>query len=286
MGHIQENPHKTISWFFCRIFAGLKVVHYIFKVLREKNLHLRYSTQVIINNWRKDKELLREQNARSSSILNQPYKICWRVFCKWKSKGCNQKQISTPLEAVCLQVLPSGLCKAGSQKNGTQQSSVVDMQEFSNELPSLIHCQGSDIKPVTWRSETTSWHGKCSRTARAPVIWLAFWTTADSTASTSPATTSSRYFWSSWTPLSLSLSCPEVSSIRTSLAMYISLKLTLLMLHFPGSLSSAPRPPTSCLRSWMRTCHNQMLWWPWLWLLILRPSLRQRGVTLAPRTSC
>ena len=41
---------------------------------------------------------------------------------------------------------------------------------------------------------------------------------------------------------SLSLSCSEVSSIRTSLAMYISLKLTLLMLHFPGSLSSAPPP--------------------------------------------
>ena len=40
MGHIQENPHKTINWFFCRISAGLKVVHYIFKVLREKNLHL------------------------------------------------------------------------------------------------------------------------------------------------------------------------------------------------------------------------------------------------------
>ena len=146
-------------------------------------------------------------------------------------------------------MLPPDLCKAGGQKqNGTQQSTVVDMQEFWHELPSLIHCQGSDIKPVTWGSETTSWHGKCARSARASVIWLAFWTTAASTASASPGTTSSQYFWSSWTPLSLSLSCPEVPSIRTSLAMYISFKLTssccTSLAPYPLHTSSPATPPT------------------------------------------
>ena len=41
-------------------------------------------------------------------------------------------------------------CSLGEQEQkSTQQTIIVDMQEFHSELPSLIHRRGIDIEPVT-----------------------------------------------------------------------------------------------------------------------------------------
>ena len=44
-GHIQKNPQKAISWFFCRNFAGQKGVAWYIHSSKRETYNLGYSSQ-------------------------------------------------------------------------------------------------------------------------------------------------------------------------------------------------------------------------------------------------